>query len=338
MKFLNTLLARVDQWQRGNRVAAPAYGVVKKFGDDRMNQYVVALGWYGFVSIYPLLLVAVTVLGFIGVSSLGQGLVNTLHHFPVVGAQFNPALPSKNLHGSVFGLIVGLVGLTYGAQGVTQTAQQAMGQVWNVAQVDLPGFVPRLLRSIAGLGIIGGSFVINAIAATFVTGAGTNIALRVLLLLAMLVVNVSLFFATFRVLTPSKVTVARLLPGVCIGALGFTFLITVGSGLIAHQVRNSSATYGQFGVVIGLVGFLLLLAKISLYGAELNPVLARHLWPRSLVSSNSTDADNRVLADIVHENRRRKDEVIGVGFGPDAPIEAAKDATDPVATDETPST
>jgi uncharacterized BrkB/YihY/UPF0761 family membrane protein len=341
MKLINTLLARVDGWQRRTRVVAPAYGVMKKFNDDRMNQYVVALGWYGFVSIYPLLLVAVTVLGFIGVSSLGQGLVETLHHFPVVGAQFNPSLPSHNLHGSVFGLIVGLVGLTYGAQGVTQTAQQAMGQVWNVRQVDLPGFLPGLLRSISGLGIIGGSFVINAIAATFVTGAGTNIALRVVLLLAMVAVNVALFLAAFRVLTPGKVTVKGLLPGVCVGALGFTLLITVGSGLIAHEVRNSSATYGQFGVVIGLVGFLFLLAKISLYGAELNPVLARHLWPRALASSRPTDADNRVLGDIAHEDQRRRDEVIGVGFGADAPNDAAKDAkdaTEAAPTDETPST
>jgi uncharacterized BrkB/YihY/UPF0761 family membrane protein len=314
VKLIKTLLARVDAFQRRSRVAAPLYGVVKKFNDDNMNQYVTALGWYGFVSIYPLLLVAVTVLGFIGVSSLGQGLVETLHHFPVVGAQFNPALPSRDLHGSVVGLIVGLLGLTYGAQGVTQSAQQAMGQVWNVAQVDLPGFIPRLLRSVAGLAIIGGSFVINAIAATFVTGAGTNLALRVVLLLAMVAINVALFLAAFRVLTPGQVTLTGLLPGACVGAVGFTLLITVGSGLIAHQVRNSSATYGQFGVVIGLVGFLFLLAKISLYGAELNPVLARHLWPRALVSSNPTDADKKVLIDIAHEDRRRADEVIDVGF------------------------
>jgi membrane protein len=186
--------------------------------------------------------------------------------------------------------------------------------VWNVAQVDRPGFVPRLLRSFTGLAIIGASFVINAIAATFVTGAGTNLALRVVLLLAMVVVNVVLFLAAFRVLTPGEVTVKGLLPGSCVGALGFTLLITVGSGLIAHEVRNSSATYGQFGVVIGLVGFLFLLAKISLYGAELNPVLARHLWPRALVSADPTAADKKVLIDIAHDDRRRRDEVIDVGF------------------------
>ena len=68
------------------------------------------------------------------------------------------------------------------------------------------------------------------------------------------------------------------------GSIGFSLLITVGASLVQHQIRHSSATYGQFGIVIGLVGFLFLLAKISLYGAELNPVLARRLWPRAMVS------------------------------------------------------
>jgi hypothetical protein len=48
VKLIQDLLARIDDWQRQNRFAAPAYGVVKKFGDDGVNQFVVALGWYGF--------------------------------------------------------------------------------------------------------------------------------------------------------------------------------------------------------------------------------------------------------------------------------------------------
>ena len=90
MKLIQELLSRVDDWQRQNRLAAPSYGVVKKFGDDGMNQFVVALGWYGFLAIYPLLLVVITIFGFIGVASLGHGIVATLHQFPVIGAQFNP--------------------------------------------------------------------------------------------------------------------------------------------------------------------------------------------------------------------------------------------------------
>jgi uncharacterized BrkB/YihY/UPF0761 family membrane protein len=70
LKLLRSLLPAIDRWQRNNRLVASSYGVVKKFGDDRANQYVVALGWYGFVAIYPLLLVVISVFGFIGLYAM----------------------------------------------------------------------------------------------------------------------------------------------------------------------------------------------------------------------------------------------------------------------------
>jgi uncharacterized BrkB/YihY/UPF0761 family membrane protein len=326
MKLVRTLLVAIDRWQRGHRLAGTAYGVVKKFGDDRVNQYVVALGWYGFMAIYPLLLVVITVFGFIGAASLGHHLVSTLHQFPIVGSQFNPENGSSSLHGSVVGLIVGLIGLFYGAQGVTETVQQAMAQVWNVPQLEVPGFLPRLSRSLIGLTTIGGAFVANAAVATFATNTGVSWAIRIPVLVGMLLLNIVLYFAAFRALTPRGIGTRDLLPGAAVASLGFTLLITVGSGLIQHQLRNSSATYGQFGIVIGLVGFLFVLAKISLYGAELNPVLARHLWPRGILSSDPTQADDQVLHDITHQSLRRTDERIGVGFGDNASDETASDA------------
>ena len=75
------------------------------------------------------------------------------------------------------------------------------------------------------------------------------------------------------------------------------------------------------------MAFLLLLAKLSLYAAELNPVLARRLYPRALPMSNEpTDADREVLAYIVRAEQRRNDQVIGVGFGDQAADDAASDA------------
>jgi hypothetical protein len=110
--------------------------------------------------------------------------------------------------------------------------------------------------------------------------------------------------------------------------VAFTLLITVGAGLVQHQLKHSSATYGAFAAVIGLVAFLLLLAKLTLYAAELNPVLARRLWPRALPTCAPTPADDEVLRELAHEQRRRKDQRIGVGFDPDARDEAAEDAED----------
>jgi uncharacterized BrkB/YihY/UPF0761 family membrane protein len=243
----------------------------------------------------------------------------------VIGTQFNPASP-ESLKGSGVGLVIGLVGLLYGAQGVTQTVQQAMAGVWNVPKVDLPGFLPRLLRSLVALFTIGSAFVVNATAGTIVTNTGTGFLIRIPALIGMVLLNAALYTAVFVATTPGGVRPQALLPGATLASLGFTFLITLGSGLVQHQLKHSSATYGQFGLVIGLVGFLFLLAKISLYGAELNPVLSRRLWPRGLRSADPTPADDRVLAHIVHETRRREDQVIGVGFGEYAAAEASTNA------------
>ena len=323
---LRKVVGAVDGWQRRSRWAGVPYAVLKKFGDDNANLVVVALAWYGFTAIFPLLLVVMTLLGFIGEQSLGTGLLRTLHEFPVIGSNFNPATKSS-LHGSTVGLVIGLVGLLYGAQGVTQTAQLAMATVWNIPRIQRTGFLPRLGRSLAGLVTIGGAFAVNAFLTGYATGGTTSYAIRIPVLAGLLVVNTGLYFATFTLLTAKAIGPRGLLPGAIAGAVAFTALITVGTGLITHQLKNSTATYGAFGTVIGIVAFLLLLAKLSLYAAELNPVLARRLYPRALpLGGEPTEADRRVLSAIVHAEKRRDDQAIGVGFGDHAADDAASDA------------
>ncbi len=80
--------------------------------------------------------------------------------------------------------------------------------------------------------------------------------------------------------------------------------------------------------MIGIVAFLLLLSKISLYAAELNPVLERRLYPRAFPMGEPTDADAKVDRDLIHQQRRRQDESIGVGLGADAQQEAVRDVMD----------
>jgi uncharacterized BrkB/YihY/UPF0761 family membrane protein len=323
---LRDVIGAVDRWQRRTPWAGVPYAVMKKFGDDNANLVVVALAWYGFTAIFPLLLVTITVLARIGAHSLGTGILNTLHEFPVIGQQFNPAKPNA-LHGSTLGLVVGLLGLLYGAQGVTQTAQQAMATVWHIPQTQRTGFVPRLGRSLAGLVTIGGAFLVNAALTTYATASKTGLGIEILVLAGLLLINVALYFATFTLLTAKAIGPRGLLPGAVLGAIAFTALLTLGTGLMTHQLKNAQATYGAFGLVIGIVTLLLLLAKLSMYAAELNPVLSRRLYPRALpMIDQPTDADRRVLAGLAYAEQRRDDEVIAVGFGEDAHREAATDA------------
>ena len=325
-KMIGAVMSAVDRWQRRTPWAGVPYAVMKKFGDDNANLVVVALAWYGFTAIFPLLLVMTTVLGDIGAQSLGTGILNTLHQFPVIGTSFNPASPSS-LHGSTLGLVVGLIGLMYGAQGVTQTAQQAMATVWHIPQTQRTGFLPRLGRSLAGLVTIGGAFLVNAALTTYATAPKTGLAIEIPLLIGLLIINVGLYFATFILLTAKAIGPRGLLPGAVLGAIAFTALITVGTGLMTHQLKHASSTYGAFGSVIGIVTLLLLLAKLSMYAAELNPVLSRRLYPRALpLGGEPTDADRQVLAGLAYAEQRTDDEVIGVGFGENAHREAATDA------------
>jgi uncharacterized BrkB/YihY/UPF0761 family membrane protein len=330
MRALKDVLAAIDRWQQRNRLAAPTYGVVKKFGEDESNFLVVALGWYGFTAIYPLLLIVVTVLGFIGAASLGSDFVKTLHQFPVIGQQFDPGKGSKQLHGSVLGLIVGLVVLLYGAQGVTQVAQTAMARVWNLPRFQRRSFLSGLGHSLGGLAIIGTTFVVNAALAGMVTRSSEGYVFRVPMMILLVLINVGLYFAAFRVLTPAGIPTRPLLPGSILAGVGFTLLITVGTGLVEHELRGTSSTYGAFASVIGVVIFLLLLAKLTIYAAELNPVLERTLYPRAIIG-DTTGADRQVYHDEAHEQGRTTDMKVGVGSHRDSGREAQAEveATEP---------
>src|ERR1700722_4295434 len=293
MDPVRKVMGAVDGFQRRHGWVGVPYAVQKKFGDDNANLVVVALAWYGFTAIFPLLLVVVTVFTLIGAESLGNGLVHTLQEFPVIGSNFKPS-SDKSLNGSTVGLVVGLVGLVYGVQGVTQTAQLAMATVWNIPQVERTGFLPRLGRSLAGLITIGAAFVINAFVTTYATGGTHNYWIRIAILAGLLVINVGLYFANFTLLTAKAIGPRGHLPGAIAGAVAFTALITLGTGLVTHQLKHADAVYGAFGTVIGIVAFLLVLAKLSMYAAELNPVLARGLYPRALpLGGEPTEADRR---------------------------------------------
>ena len=54
-----------------------------------------------------------------------------------------------------------------------------------------------------------------------------------------------------------------------------------------------SATYAQFALVIALLVWLHLGAQLTLYAAEINVVVSRRLWPRSLFGPPAAPADER---------------------------------------------
>lgn len=319
------LIGRVDRWQRRTPPAGFVMGVTKKFGDDRGGALAAELTYYGFLSLFPSLLILATVLGFVGNEEVSDGVLGSaLSQFPVLGQQIgkNAAHP---IEGSGVALVIGFVFVLYGVVGSTQAAQHVMAQVWAIPKVDRPGFLPRVARGLLLLATLGVAMAGSALLSGLVTVAGTAILARVLGLVALLIVNVGLFVAAFRVLTPAPVGTRALLPGAVAGGVGYTVLLTIGTALVQHQLKHAQAVYGQFGFVLGLIAWLALVAQLTVYAAELNVVVARRLWPRG-IGKPPTDADDRVLRDIVHVEARREDEQVAAGFGPDPVADAVRDA------------
>jgi uncharacterized BrkB/YihY/UPF0761 family membrane protein len=318
---------KVDGWQQGHRLPGLVFGVIKKYGDDRGSVLALVLGYYAFMALFPLLLALTTILGFIGNAHLANSVIgSTLKQFPVFGQQIGQDT-SHPLTGSVLGLVIGLLGLLYGGLGVTQAAQHAMAQVWNVPGVVRPGYPVRLLRGLLLLVTLGLGMAVSAGVSGLVTVAGHTLPFRVVFVGAGLVINIGLSIAMFRVLTPKTVAFRCLLVGAISAAIGYTVLLTIGTGLIQHQLRHAQPVYGPFALVLGLIGWLYLVAQVVVYSAEANVVVMRHLWPRSIVQPPLTDADKRVLHDIAKQEQRRPEQRVGVGFEPNAELEVALDAT-----------
>src|SRR5262249_47717504 len=185
------LVRWVDAFQQRHRLPGFVFGVVKKFGDDRAGSLAALLAYYGFLAVFPLLLLAVTVLGFVAQHNrdFQQRLVDSaLAEFPVIGDQIGRDVTSPR--GNGLGLVISLIGLAWGALGFTQAGQHAMAQVWNVPGVDRPGFFPRLARGVSIIGVLGLGTVATSTFSGFGVFNSTSLALRGLTLVMATVLNV----------------------------------------------------------------------------------------------------------------------------------------------------
>ena len=313
-------LQRLDHWQRARPVTAIPVAVFKKFGDDRAGRHAALIAYYGFFSLFPLLLVLVSVLGFAlqNDPSLRERILDSaLSQFPVIGQQIEHNIGA--LTGSFVTLAVGLATALWSGIAVISATQGAMDEVWDVARRDLPSFVRSKLRALLGLVVIGTFLVIAALlAGVGADGGSLGVGLRIAAFLATIALNIAVSAGVFRILTIADVGWRDVLPGAVMAGLGWFVLLALGSWLVDHQVRNASHVYGLFAVVIGLLGWVYLGAQLMLFAAELNVVLKRRLWPRTLAGTpETTRSDREVLAGEAKEETARPDERVEVRFGQD---------------------
>jgi membrane protein len=307
---LQRIIRAIDDFQKRHPVIAFPLAVNKKFGEDRAGYLAALIAYYGFFSLFPLLLVFVSILGLVlqGHGSLQQHILNSaLKTFPVIGKD----IQIRSISGNGLALGVGIAGTLWAGLGVTQAAQYAMNEIWDVPQKDRPNFLISRLRGLILLAVLG-TITVVASFASGIGGSGASLPLRAAGMILSLVLNAVLFLLAYRVLTRRNLSWGDVSPGAMVAAALWTVLQVVGGFYVTHQLKNAGNTYGTFALVIGLLVWIYLGAQITLYCAEINVVRVRHLWPRSLVQPPVIKGDQEVIRGRAEVQRRRPEEKIEV--------------------------
>ncbi|HEU5418501.1 MAG TPA: YihY/virulence factor BrkB family protein [Streptosporangiaceae bacterium] len=315
MNPVTAVISRADALQQRYTVPGFTFGVIKKYGDDNGGVLVASLAYAGFVSLFPLLLVLVTILGLVASGDpelRARTLDAVANQVPLIGHQL-----TGNVHqlrrSSIIGLAVGLAVLIWGATRLAQAGIFTMEQVWNLPGPARPGYVPRLGRAALFLVVLGLGVIVTT-GLTALDAFGHHHPLTVIgAEIVAAAANAGMYVIGFRVLTPGGVPTRRLLPGAIAGGVAWTLLQLLGTYLVRHAI-DTAAVYGVFATVLGLVAWVYLGVQSTVLAAEVNSVLAWRLWPRAIVQPPLTEADRASMALQALQNQRREEQLIEVTF------------------------
>jgi uncharacterized BrkB/YihY/UPF0761 family membrane protein len=313
-------VARVVGWadavQRRHAVFGFPYAVIRKYGDDAGGRHAALITYYGFLSIFPLLLVAVSVLAKVLAdnAALRADMEEALVP-PPLRETIDAALTSMPPSG--LPLAVGHDALLFSGMGVVFSAYETLNHLAGVPVRSRFGFVARYARVLLMLVIVVAAGLVVA-ALTVATAALPDVVLlqRVSVIASTVVVVFVVLVAAAKVLVARQVLLRDAWPAAAGGALTVTFVLSAGARLLAILVTKAGPVYGSFATVAGIFALLYLVSQALLYSAETAVVRHHRLWPRAVDSTSPTPADVHALTLLATEQERLAQERIEARFGP----------------------
>ena len=307
-----------DRFQQRRSWLGFPLAVRQKYADDQGSYLAATITYYGFLSVFPLLLVATTVLGYVlrDHPALDRRIIGSaLGQFPVIGHD----LSLHTLRGSGLALALGIALALWSGTGVFVATENAMNTLWGIPFRRRPDFVRVRLRALGMLLVLGAL----AMGATVLAGIGTFGAAygwswKVAAVGLSTALDIGLLWVTFRLLTAKDVSWRQLRGGAIGAGVCWQLLQLLGGWYVGHELRHASTTYGTFATVIGLLAFIYLSAHVILLAAEANVVATQRLWPRSfsvMFEEPATSGDTRALTQRARVEERRQDEHIDVRVG-----------------------
>jgi YihY family inner membrane protein len=303
-----------DRYQKEHPAVGIPVAVFRKFSEDRSTNLASMIAFWAFFSLFPLLLVFVTLLGyFVPADIKAKVLGNVSSMLPLLNTS-----ATQSLHGAWWALVLGLATALWSGMAVVRNTELAFNAVWEIPYTKQPKLVSQIVRAVSVLATIGLGLVLSTLISGFVSGTATGINLgwagRVLGYVISLALDVGLFVALFRILTNRDVTTRDVLPGATLSGVLFFVLQALSSLIISRYLQNAQGTYGQFATVITILWWFYLQSIITLLGAQLNVVLKRRLHPRGVVDPPDTEADERAYESYARERTYVDEERVHADF------------------------
>jgi len=132
------LTIRLDTLQQKHPVFGFPLAVIKKYGDDEAGHQAALMTYYGFLSLFPLLLIATSVVDLISQqnSALRMRLMADINsYFPIIGSQLQ-----ANVHNTRTGiaLLTGLIVALYGTRGIANAVRNMLDHAWEIEDRSEP--------------------------------------------------------------------------------------------------------------------------------------------------------------------------------------------------------
>lgn len=293
MNALERQLQKLDLFQQKHPALAFPIAVIKKFGDDDAGYQAALITYYGFLSLFPLLLVATSVVGILslGNSTIEQEIMQSVQsYFPVIGEQLSRNIQASTESG--IALVVGLVLAFYGARGGADAFRKAMYHIWDIPKKKRTGFPLNIIKSMAMTSVGGLGLLAAALLSASASGLGRLFVFKVLSLGVGFLFLVPTFFFLYSTSLPEhRATRRDVLFNAVISSVGVIILQALGGWLIANQLKTLSPLYGTFALVLGLLFWIYVQALVVLYTSEVTIVRKHNYWPRSFSGQAITKAD-----------------------------------------------
>jgi membrane protein len=296
--------AWADRLQRKHSVLGFPYAVIKKYDDDAGGRQAALITYYGFLSIFPLLLLGVAILSRVLADhpDLRQRLVTAI---VPEALQSTVEHSLATLPTSTIPFVVGLIGLLFSGTGVVFSAYQTLNHVAAVRYRLRAGFFSRYVRVLVVLAtLLLGALATGALTVVATALPGQPGLERAAAVLGSALVVFAVLLLGSKLLLVRSAPFRALWPGAVLGAVTVTVVLNAGPPLLARLVTKAGPVYGSFATVAGMFALLYLVGQALVYAAEVAAVRYARLWPRALDVAHPTAADARALALLAREQER----------------------------------